>query len=70
MYWITGKWIKERHNLTETSWPESASELYRLNNHRLSAKLVPTFADRGESRGQRSVFLTAVFSAFYTGILR
>jgi hypothetical protein len=28
---------------TTTPWPESASELYRLNGHRLSAKLVPTF---------------------------
>jgi hypothetical protein len=26
--------------------PESASELYRLSDSRLSAKLVPTFADR------------------------
>jgi hypothetical protein len=31
----------------ETLWPESASEQYRTNNHCLSAKLVPTFADRG-----------------------
>jgi hypothetical protein len=31
----------------ETPWPESANELYRLSNYRLSAKLVPTFADRG-----------------------
>jgi hypothetical protein len=30
-----------------TPWPQSASELYRPRNHRLSAKLVPTFADRG-----------------------
>jgi hypothetical protein len=29
------------------SWTESASELYRPNNHRLLKKLVPTFADRG-----------------------
>jgi hypothetical protein len=28
-------------------WPESASELYRPSVLRLSAKLVPTFADRG-----------------------
>jgi hypothetical protein len=32
--------------LTETLWPESASELYRPSDHRLAAKLVPTFADR------------------------
>jgi hypothetical protein len=34
-------------NGTKTPWPESASELYRPNAHRLSAKLLPTFADRG-----------------------
>jgi hypothetical protein len=28
-------------------WPESASELYRPSGSRLSAKLVPTFVDRG-----------------------
>jgi hypothetical protein len=28
-------------------WPYSACELYRPSNRRLSAKLVPTFADRG-----------------------
>jgi hypothetical protein len=28
-------------------WSESASELYRPSDRRLSAKLVPTFADRG-----------------------
>jgi hypothetical protein len=28
-------------------WPESVSKLYRLSDRRLSAKLVPTFADRG-----------------------
>jgi hypothetical protein len=31
----------------KTPWPESASELYRLSDRHLSAKLVPTFADRG-----------------------
>jgi hypothetical protein len=30
-----------------TPWPESASELYRPSDRRLSAKLVPIFADRG-----------------------
>jgi hypothetical protein len=29
----------------QTPWPESASELYRPSDHRVSAKLVPTFAD-------------------------
>jgi hypothetical protein len=36
-----------------TPWPESASELYRPSGRSLSAKLVPTFADRGVSRSQR-----------------
>jgi hypothetical protein len=31
----------------KTPWPESASELYRLCDRRLSAKLVPTFAHIG-----------------------
>jgi hypothetical protein len=31
----------------KTPWPESASKLYRSSDRRLSAKLVPTFADRG-----------------------
>jgi hypothetical protein len=33
--------------LSYTPWPWSASELNRLRSRRLSAKLVPTFADRG-----------------------
>jgi hypothetical protein len=32
---------------TKTPWPESASELYRPSDRRLSAKRLPTFADRG-----------------------
>jgi hypothetical protein len=30
----------------ETPWPECVNKLYRANDRRLSAKLVPTFADR------------------------
>jgi CBS-domain-containing membrane protein len=30
-----------------TLWPESISELYQPRDRRLSAKLVPTFTDRG-----------------------
>jgi hypothetical protein len=30
----------------ETPWPECANKLYRPTDRRLSAKLVPTFADR------------------------
>jgi hypothetical protein len=37
----------------QTPWPESESELYRLSDRRLSAKIVPTFADRVVPRGQR-----------------
>jgi hypothetical protein len=36
-----------------TPWPQSASELYRPSDRLLSAKLVPTFADRKVSRSQR-----------------
>jgi hypothetical protein len=31
----------------KTSWSESASELYRPSDRRLSAKRLPTFADKG-----------------------
>jgi hypothetical protein len=31
----------------KTPWPESASELHRPRDFRLSAKLVSTFVDRG-----------------------
>jgi hypothetical protein len=31
----------------KTPWSESASELYRPSDRRLSAKCLPTFADRG-----------------------
>jgi hypothetical protein len=34
-------------NKKKTPWPESAKELYRPSDRRLSAKLVPNFADRG-----------------------
>jgi hypothetical protein len=37
---------REVNNNKKTPWPESASELYRPSDRRLSAKLVPTFADR------------------------
>jgi hypothetical protein len=50
-----------RPHKQQTPWPKSASELHRTNDHRLSAKLVPTFADRKVSRSQRSGFHTAVF---------
>jgi hypothetical protein len=40
-------------NKKQTLWLESASELHPPSDRRLSAKLVPTFADRGVPRGQR-----------------
>jgi hypothetical protein len=48
----------------QTPWPESASELYRPCDRRLSEKLVPTFADRGVSRSQCGGPPTAVISGF------
>jgi hypothetical protein len=44
---------KEKKKQNKLPWPESASELYRPGDRHLSAKLVPTFADRGLSRSQR-----------------
>jgi hypothetical protein len=41
---ISLRWITK---LNYTPWSESASELYRPSDRRLSAKLVPTFAERG-----------------------
>jgi hypothetical protein len=45
-----------------TPWPESEGELYGPSDRRLSAKLVPTFADRGVSRSQRGRSPSAVIS--------
>jgi hypothetical protein len=33
-------------NVIQTPWPESTSDLYRPNDRRLPAKLIPNFADR------------------------
>jgi hypothetical protein len=48
-HWIANKAtaliIKEKLK-KKTPWPESASELYQPRDRRLSAKLLPTFADR------------------------
>jgi hypothetical protein len=38
---------REETGIVKTPWPQFASELYRPSDRRLSAKLVPTFADRG-----------------------
>jgi hypothetical protein len=48
----------------KTPWPESESELYRPSDRRLSAKLVPTFADKGVPRGERDGSLRPLFSDF------
>jgi hypothetical protein len=48
----------------QPQWPESASELYRPSDHRLLARLVPTFEDRRVSRSQRGESPTAVISIF------
>ena len=52
---------------TQTPWPQSASELYRQSGRRPSAKLVPTFTDRGVSRGQRNGSPRPLISVFCTG---
>jgi hypothetical protein len=56
---IYDKYVKKK-----PPWPKSASELYRPSDRRLSAKLVPAFADRRMSRSQRGVSPTAVISVF------
>jgi hypothetical protein len=40
---------KSTFKLKQTPWPESASELNRPSDRRLPAKIVPTFADRGDT---------------------
>jgi hypothetical protein len=47
--WWEGSQLKTS---IKTPWPEPASELYRPSDRRLSAKLVPTFAERWVSRSQ------------------
>jgi hypothetical protein len=39
--------IKLKTNKKETPWPEFAKELHLQSDSRFSAKLVPTFVDRG-----------------------
>jgi hypothetical protein len=52
MVFCNGGWRSPRvralvDKMHKTPWPQSASELYRPSDRRLSAKLVATFADRG-----------------------
>jgi hypothetical protein len=49
--WVTNYVLKIGRK--KTPWSESASELYRPSDRRLSAKWLPTCADRGVPRGQR-----------------
>jgi hypothetical protein len=49
---ICNLWVKilnctNKQTNKQTPWSESASELYRPSDRRLSAKWLPTFADRG-----------------------
>jgi hypothetical protein len=39
--------VYKNKQTNQTPWPESVSELYRARDRSLSAKLVPTFADKG-----------------------
>jgi hypothetical protein len=55
------------HKNKQTPCSESASELYRPSDRRLSAKLVLTFTDRKVSRRQRGLSLAVVISVLYTG---
>jgi hypothetical protein len=43
----------ETNKTKQTPWPESESELCRPGDSRLSAKLGPTFEDRGVTCSQR-----------------
>jgi hypothetical protein len=41
------EWYILLYFIKKTPWSESANELYRPSDSRLSAKRLPTFADRG-----------------------
>jgi hypothetical protein len=46
-HYLVRKSYVYKHTIKKTPWPYSLSELCRPSDRRLSAKLVPTFADRG-----------------------
>jgi hypothetical protein len=50
----SGSGLENREYGRWDPWPSSTSELYRPRDSSLSAKLVPTYADRGVSHGQRN----------------
>jgi hypothetical protein len=49
-----------------TLWPWSVSELYRSSDCRLSAKLVPTFADVSRGHRNGSLRMYSLFSRYWT----
>jgi hypothetical protein len=53
------------NKIKKTPWLYSSREEHRPSDRRLSAKLVPTFEDKGMSRSQRDWSPTAVFLALY-----
>jgi hypothetical protein len=55
--------ILQKNCRTKTPWSESASELYRPSDRRLSVKLTPTFSDR-RCRAVGVTIYRAVFSGF------
>jgi hypothetical protein len=63
-FYLGFPWQKLHLITKKTPWPQSASELYGQSGRRRSAKLVPTFAGRGVSRGQRNGSPTAVNLCF------
>ena len=66
-YHICNKTNNTHTTDTTPPWPKSASELYQQSGRRRSAKLVPTFAERGVSRGQRNGSPRPLISVFWTG---
>jgi hypothetical protein len=51
----------------KAAWSEYVSELYRLSDRRLSAKLLPTFYGQRVPRGECGGSVRPYSSAFYTG---
>jgi hypothetical protein len=66
--WTLNEFLLFNSKQKQTPCPESASELYRPSDHRFSAKLVPSSADRGVSRSQLGGSPTAVISVFWTSL--
>jgi hypothetical protein len=58
--------MKSEDKIKQILWFHFASELHRPSDRRLSAKLVPTFADRGVSLSQRGESPAVVISVFLT----